>query len=309
MSKRLWILPVLAAVLIAAGSGAGYASMPSLLGGTGIVSLPNAEIAPMGQLQTAVVYQRLEAIGIDMYNEEFTNETASLWGIQALAGVANGAELWAAYSKDNSDADMKTWSLGGKFQIPTGDKSVNLAVGANYRQGKGEFPTFLSVDEFDPLLVFSDQFDIKGTNWDAYLVATADLTALTKSTCTSGRFLGSLGVIYKNFKVDLTDNWADIYDGAVVDTGSDGFNVVDENLTKPFLAVEFLGQDRTSLGLEYRWKDSELDAKAVFSAVLRHDFEQGITASVGVTNADQFGLGMDDQNWFAMIGYNFGFGK
>ncbi len=77
--------------------------------------------------------------------------------------------------------------------------------------------------------------------------------------------------------------------------------------------MEYLGQDRTSLGLEYRWKDNSenehllrLDDKAIFGVVLRHEFQGGFTGALGVCNADQFGFGVNDENWFVQVGYNFG---
>ncbi len=80
-------------------------------------------------------------------------------------------------------------------------------------------------------------------------------------------------------------------------------------MTRPFVSFEYLMADRTSVGVEYRWKDDTLDTKAVFSAEIRHEFTGGFTGEVGVTNADQFGLGLDDQNWFVRVGYNFGMCK
>ena len=47
----------------------------------------------------------------------------------------------------------------------------------------------------------------------------------------------------------------------------------------------------------------------MFSAILEHDFPGGVTGELGLTNANEFGLGTGQQNWFARVGYNFCFKK
>jgi hypothetical protein len=87
------------------GSGVGF-SMPSLGGPTGIVSVPNALIAPRS-LEMALSYQKLTT-GEGMYDGDDTvwslqalagsmyNEDDTVWSLQALAGLTDKAELWAA---------------------------------------------------------------------------------------------------------------------------------------------------------------------------------------------------------------------
>ncbi len=58
-SRCTWVLSVLVALVVVLGSGIGFA-MPSLLGGTGIVSVPNACVAPTGNVQAVVDYLRTE---------------------------------------------------------------------------------------------------------------------------------------------------------------------------------------------------------------------------------------------------------
>ncbi len=187
MSKRLWLLPVLVTVLVVLGSTAGFGSMPSLLGPTGVVTTPNAMVAPMGMIETVLTYQRLDGFNqelgaVDMYDSFSVtqnidrNETNNLWGLEALAGVANGAELWAAYSKDNSDVSLKTWSGGAKYQFPNCSKNVNVAIGASYRKASGstDVAEVDSVSTSRAVYALGD-FSVDGHSWDAYLVATADL--------------------------------------------------------------------------------------------------------------------------------------
>jgi len=115
--------------------------------------------------------------------------------------------------------------------------------------------------------------------WNAYLVATKDFTPMDEGTSEWGpgagtRMLGTAGIYYLKADPDL----------------GKGFS-----LTRPFLGMEFLGAGGTALALEYRWKDSDLDNKALFSAVL--------TAELGSTNSSPIGLGLDDQDWFVRVGY------
>jgi len=83
-------------------------------------------------------------------------------------------------------------------------------------------------------------------------------------------------------------------------------SVVDEALLEPFLGVEFIGEKGASLGLEYRLKDSDLDADPVFSAVLRYPLAKmpsPLWLQVGTTNAGFAGLGGPDQDLFIGLAY------
>jgi len=57
--RKLCTLALLAALAVFAAGGAAQA-MPSLGGPTGIVSVPNALVAPQGQLQAALSFQSQE---------------------------------------------------------------------------------------------------------------------------------------------------------------------------------------------------------------------------------------------------------
>ncbi len=273
--RKLWTLPLLAIFVIAAASGAAYA-MPSLGGPTGIVSVPNALIAPPGQLQTALTYQAQE-----MYDADVT-----YWALNVLTGVSKQAELWAAYAL--ADVDVPTgsadtahlWAIGGKWQLTSEPKDqASLAIGASWQSWSD-----LSISDS----MYSEDVSVM----NAYIVATKDFTPMTGANweygSTTTRILGSLGLMYINIDPDSSES---------------------DNLTRPFVGVEFIGAGGTSLGLEYRWKDSDLDDKAVFSAALTHKFGKGIEAQVGTTNAGIAGLGMDDQDFFVRLGYSFPMGR
>jgi len=262
MTKRIWTLPVLAIVLIALGSGSSFA-IPSLGGPTGVVSTPTAMVAPMGDLQAAISYQSLE-----MY------EADSAWALQALAGVTDQAELWAAYTRVRGGEESKLWGFGGKLQLTKEPKDqATLAVGASY-------------GVWADMAIASGMYDVTCEN--AYLVVTKDLTPVGGQGWEWGpgggtKMLGSLGLMYISLDPDIA--------------GADSMS-----LTRPFVNMEFIGAGGTTLGLEYRWKDSDMDDKAVFSAVLRHPMSDAVTAEVGTTNASPGGLGLGDQDWFIRLG-------
>jgi hypothetical protein len=295
MNKRLWVLPVLAAILVAS-SGVGYA-IPSLGGPTGVVAMPNALAAPMGNLQLAGSYQDVSADSDFSADLDLVNglEDFGVFSLQALAGVAEGAELWAAYSRDNSDFDFATWGIGGKYVIPTETTAgTSLAIGASYRASNGDAD--LLTNTANPVLA---AFSLDATVTDVYAVVTQDFASMAGSEwCPGAKLLGSLGVLWKNLDADL-----DTTIGAVTVSESG-----DDSFFRPFVTVQWISADNVYLGLEYRWKDSDLDDDPVFSAVLGGTFAGNWTGEAGTTNADQIGLGGDDQNWFARLGYTFGLG-
>lgn len=260
---RFWTIPVLAGLLIVATAGAALA-IPSLGGPTGIVSVPNASVAPMGSLETALSYQKAEIEAADMYSEDLT-----ALSLQALTGVAEQAELWAAYTRVDNEDDTHVWGIGGKVALTKEpEEAAALAIGASYQN-------------WADILLNEDL-----TVWKAYLVATKDFTPLTGETWEWGpgagtRMLGSAGLMY--IKLDILGE--------------------SDSLTRPFVGLEFIGAGGTTLGLEYRWKDDDFDMDAVFSAVLRHKFSPEFAVEVGTTNAIPIGLGLDGQDIFVRLGY------
>jgi hypothetical protein len=280
MKKSLWSLPVLAAVLIVAGSGSALA-IPSLGGPTGIASCPNALVAPMNEVQTALTYQSLEADSVGMYA---TPEDFTVWTLQALTGVSSEAELWAAYTSVQNTEDFHAWGLGGKLQVAGDDApgSPMVAVGAGYASWQ---------DMMSSVGMYSSSCD--ADVWNAYIVATMDLTPDSGESWewSSGggtQVLGSAGVMYINMDPDVGDG---------------------DSLTRPFVGVEFIGPEGTCLGMEYRWPDDNLDCKAVFSAVLTHPLSPALTGQIGTTNAGPGGLGLDDQDFFIRLGYDIAYGQ
>jgi hypothetical protein len=256
--------------------------MPSLGGPTGIVSVPNALVAPPGQLQAALSFQSQTN---SMYSADVD---VSMWQLNVLAGVSQGAELWAAYALADQDTPTASetahmWALGGKYQFTSEPKDqAALAVG-------------MSMEKWSDLMLASDMYGGGLGDVDvlkAYIVATKDFTPMPTGSWETGgsttRILGSLGIMYVNIDPSGADS---------------------ETMTRPFVGVEFLGTGGTNLGLEYRWKDDDIDAKAVFSAVLTHRFSPKLEAQIGTTNAGTSGIGLDDQDIFVRLGYTFPMGK
>jgi hypothetical protein len=124
----------------------------------------------------------------------------------------------------------------------------------------------------------------------AYLVATKDLTPMSDEwewTDGGTQILGTVGILY----IDIDP------DGAAGD-----------ELTEPFVGLQFVGASGTSLGLEYRTGDDNIDQDDVFSAVLTHPLSPVCEVQVGTTNAGPSGLGLDDQDVFVRLGYIFPIG-
>jgi hypothetical protein len=281
MKGSLWTLSLLAVFAIAVSGGAAHA-MPSLAGPTGIVSTPNALVAPPGQLQTALIYQQQE-LSAGMYSVDIDQ-----WQLNVLAGISEEAELWAAYAiadqatpTDSENATM--WALGGKWQLAAEpEDQASLAVGASWETWSdsvlaGMAAMYGGYDDFDVI--------------KAYIVATKDFTPETGSSwewSDSGtRMLGSLGLMY----VDVNP-----------DSGSG------ESMVRPFVGLEFVAAGGTTFGLEYRWEDNDIDMDGVFSAMLRHRFSESVEAEIGTTNAGPGGIGLDDQNFYFALGYTFPIG-
>ena len=271
MGIRSWTLCLLAAALLAAGTPPGLA-MPSVAGPTGIVSVPTAAVAPDYELQTAVTYRSLQ-----MYDAEVGESDVTIWALQALRGVSDDAELWAAYQRVTNGKDGNAWELGGKYRLGREVLAdAEVSVGASIGRW---------VDAFGMPAISPGITDID--TWKAYIVATRDLTPgrvpeLEWEEPTGTRLIASLGLLYVRADPDVGDSQA---------------------LTRPFAGLQ-ISQKTLSVALEYRAKDRSLDEKAVFSATLRRPVGDFITVELGTTNAGPLGFGTEDQDIFIRLGYD-----
>ena len=112
----------------------------------------------------------------------------------------------------------------------------------------------------------------------------------------------------------LTGSLQDVNDELMELLKSSGDDLLEENLgsfCRDDAAYGRLLADVLSAGkvldreLEYRTKDNDLDAKAVFSAVLRRPAGRGLHWEFGTTNASPLGLGLEDQEVFLRLGYDY----
>lgn len=294
MRNRLLTFVMMVA-LVAGVSGACVA-MPSLSGPTGVVSVPTAAVAPMGALELAVSYQSVNATSLwgDMLGLAVPEdlEDMSLQNLQVLAGVSEEAELWAAYSDVSNRDEATAWAIGGKYLLAKdAEDAASLAVGGSWENWSVELAERMwqTGSMYDPpvVIITMPAADIDLNVTRAYLVATKDFTPMGAedwewSGGAGTRILGSVGLMYINVDPDVGDSMS---------------------LTEPFVALQLVDAGGTTLGLEYRWDDEDLDVDSVFSAVLTHPFSPEWTVQVGTTNAGPGGFGLGDQDFFVRVGY------
>ena len=199
MRNGLWALCALAVVLLAASSTAGHAIM-SLGGPTGIVSVPNAQVAASGQLDLALGYETLEMYG---HGDDYM-----IWQLQALRSVSNEAEVWATYATIDNTVDGAGWGIGGKWQFVR--QPALVAAGLSYHTADAAVGQAY-------LPVWSPEADIDA--WKAYVVATRDLTPNQPTL----QVLGTVGLMLIDFDVN-----------SGIGIGRD----VSEQVLKPFVGVE-----------------------------------------------------------------------
>jgi hypothetical protein len=251
----VWLVAILL-VLSAVGAWA----YPNFDGASGIVTLPNTEVAPVGTVNLAVGYQTMYENGVDL----------KIWPVRINAGVIDKLELSAAYTifdiKDNVIPLDHQWTVGTKYAImqePV-DK-IGLAIGGSY--GK--------IDA-------GDAGDVALTR--AYLALSKDFDVVKDpENPVKGKF---------------TAGWAYMKFG----------HPDDVTVSKPYAALEFTGATGATLGLEYRWKDSEADRDAVFSAAARVPVtpDKAWWVEIGTTNSLYGATAtFDNQKVFYGIGYRF----
>jgi hypothetical protein len=245
---RTWILLLVAAVMALSAAGAG--AYPTFSGPTGMVALPNAEVAPPGALILALDYQNQSG-------------DVTLWPARAVYGIADKTEVWAGYMRASASSDStSSWNVGAKYKFATEPvQKISLAVGGSW--GKGDA---LSED-----VTITNLFVVASKNIASRKAAEARISAKA-----------SLGMLWEN-------------------VGSP----IDQTLTEPFLGLELYGKKGVSLALDYRVKNSDFDAKAPFSAVVRMPLSQTrpLWAEAGFSNAAFMGLGGDSSSFFLGLGY------
>lgn len=272
MQKFVVLLVVLALALCA---GAAW-SYPTMQGATGIVVLPTADVAANGTINLAVDYSKINnnrVLGIsDTIYDEFTGEF-----IEVDLGDTT---VWPVRANVGFGGMAEFWA-GNNFLSGDLFDGNEWNVGLKYAfmtEAKNGFDLAVGGSYGQTDL---DDFSDNLKTWTAFLAASKVLMPCTK---TQPSIRGTVGGMYMNF--------------------SDG---VSDNLFEPYLALE-IGYDQFQLASEYRFKDSDIDIKAPWSTVLRYQFkEMPLWLQVGWSNAILLnGIGTDQQEFFAGIGYSFG---
>jgi hypothetical protein len=153
-------------------------------------------------------------------------------------------------------------------------------VGAKY--------AFLTEANDDIGLALAGAWGKIDTDFDTVTIINAAL-ALTKSFPVDEnlKLKATAGVIYSNAD---SDDW------------------IEGDTTRPYVGLELVGAKGANLGLEYRWKDSGIDAKDIFSAVVRLPLmpeaeNSPLWLEVGTTNGSI--VGFEDQKFFGGLCYRF----
>lgn len=198
--------------------------------------------------------------------------TGTNYPIRAAAGLLDRAELSAGYAILNSDFEDL--------------KTWN--IGAKYqlmRESTGDLATVAVGADFARI---QDGDHINATN--LYAVASKNFAGV----CSTMPFapVAHLGLMWQDFGDPL-----------------------DDSFVRPFIGVELIGKESwqgASFGLEYRFKDSDFDAQAPFSAVLRYDLQSmPLWVEIGTSNLNPafINTGADAQKFFFGVGYRFGVTK
>ncbi len=295
MRKRCWVGLFVVAALGWAACEAGVAGVPSLLGGTGLVALPNVWVVHQGDVELGLAAQSLDEstdTSPDMWMA--TGGSGHTWSAQAVGGVARNTEVWVDGARDNTRFENQTWSFGGKYQMPVSGSHYCIAVGAARRELSGSANLLNDVLE-------REHDDQSLSTTDLYVVTTTDFRLSEGSEWPScSRFLGSFGLMYK--RGSASESWAGPDDRGSWSGG--------DSLFEPFLGVEIPDQNNNvRLDVEYRWPDNTLEAEGVFSALVQYDFSPTVGVQLGTTNADPLGFGSGERSWFVNVGYTFSYGR
>ncbi len=271
---RLWLLVLLSAALLAAGASSAFA-VPSLGGPTGLIFLPTAEIAPSNLWQFAVGHKTLEVA------QFYETLDVSIWGLSALKGVSDDAELFVAYQRITDGDNADAWEYGGKYLISENILprrglfgGTKVAVGASLGRWSGAVGMY----EGTPV-------DVETLR--AYVVASKQLAPTYTGEWPvddpmGTRVVGSVGLMYLRVDADF---------------------VTAESLLRPFFGVEIIGQRGLTLLAEYRLKDSDLDEDGLFSVGIRKPMGSSTTFEVGLTNGSPIGVAVGNQELYARLTY------
>ena len=242
---------------------------PSLNGPTGLATLPSAEVLSPGQIDLAVNY--LGVKGSDL-GGDVANALGQYMDKAYNAQAVIGIQGNAelwALVTDAQGSDLRIYGAGGKIQLMR--EPVSRATVAI---GAGLHRVQNSGDQ---------------NVVSAYVVATKDFTRQAESVYqweqASGAGLkGSAGLLY-------------------VDYGDLG-----DHILRPFLGLEMFNGP-SSLVVEYRFEDKNVDNQGVFGVALRHSFDENLSGTIGFTNGGLVLAGTDKSYLFLGLAYRLGAGQ
>jgi hypothetical protein len=141
------VLVLLAAATLLAVCAVGASAYPTYDGGTGVLTLPTAEIVPHGTIEVAANYQKAP---FDWKG----------WPVARLVGgVAKNLELSVGFAHwEDGDTDVY-WHEGLKYRFLTQEKNkVDVAIGAAFGQERYDNWTFFDRDHTEVYLAASKDF-------------------------------------------------------------------------------------------------------------------------------------------------------
>ena len=115
--KRIFALGIL---VVALAAGAAFAN-PSLLGPTGGVNLPTADVAGLSELDIALDYQDVNDAGME-----------EAYPLRLVYGVSENTEIGFDFAKQDDNLD--SWGLNAKFATPVTLGGFNWSGGIVYKQ-------------------------------------------------------------------------------------------------------------------------------------------------------------------------------
>ena len=263
-TKALWLAALLVLAVVA-GSSAAF-SYPTLQGPTGLVVLPDANVVPRGSWTLAADYVTIDADDGGLLDDIGFGGDIKLIPGRLVWGVADKAELWAAYTGvSNGEGDNgHEWALGGKLQIHDDPVTgVKAAVGYGHYDAD----------------ICSSCHNIKRDN--IYAVVTKESVGRSPQ---QWRWKGSLGMTHTKL---TWDDWDE------------------HSIFQPFVGLE-ASQGRLALVGEYRPKGPQLDDTGMWSAGLRYAVGRNLALQAGVTNGALFGVAAHGSSAFYGLAYTFG---
>lgn len=206
--------------------------------------------------------------------------------------------------------------------VPAGQWNVALDWFNQSSDGVDSATSFRVLYGLGDTLEFGAVYTKQGTNSDIDL-DTWGLNAKFLTPLTLADFAWSLGATYQKFNDSALDD-AKFYQLYFVGTrvlsegseeapavrGTVGVNWTEFDFAgfktdafRPFVDVDFAFKTGTNVTLEYQFENSDLDAEALSSIVVRHPINENWSAQIGFSNGSRGVVGGDNHD--LLIGVNY----